>query len=131
MPRPAHVTAIDALTDFRAALDAFRVDGSDAMATVALEVRRAFDWLHAMREHWQREARTRYDDVVHARSELNRRKMFHVMDRPPDCSEQEEALDLAVRRLEEAEDKIDRCRRWGPQLQHAVDEFDAHARRMT
>jgi hypothetical protein len=130
MSRPANVSSLDAIADFRAALDTFRTDGQDAMATIALEIRRAFDWLHDMRNFWERAARTRYDEVVQAKAALNRRKMFHVQDRPPDCSEQEEDLEIAIRRLEEAEDKIDLTCKWGPKLQHATDEFEGQSRRM-
>src|SRR5579862_7139919 len=104
MSDKARVTALDALTDFRTALSIFKQDAQDALGAVELEIQRAQDWLDNQRAHWRREMTACEDEVTQAKAELARRKMFYLFDQPPDCSEQEKALRLALRRLEHAEE---------------------------
>src|SRR4051812_12480026 len=114
MSESARVTALAALEDFRAALCGFQVEGRQSIEAVAMEVRRAFDWLAEQKESWQRAVRERGEDVVEAKNALERKKLFKLWDRPPDTTEEEEALRRARHRLEEAEDKVEACRRWLP-----------------
>ena len=43
-------------------------------------------------------------------------------------SDQKEALRLAIQRLRQAEEKLEKVRRWGPVLQHAIAEYNSAAR---
>ena len=55
MQPPAHVTSLDLLRDFRAALATFRADAQDALTAVELDIRKATDWLAERRQFWQHE----------------------------------------------------------------------------
>ena len=130
MRTPARVTSIDALGDFRAALDAFRADALDALTTLDLEVRRSFDWLADQRKFWQKTVRECQDAVTRARAELAQKQMTHPGMRQPDTTREEENLWLAKRRLQVAEEKLETTRRWEPKLQRAVDEYAGPVRHL-
>jgi hypothetical protein len=131
MTTPARVTSIDALRDFRAALATFRAEAQDALGANDLDIRRAFDWLAEQRQAWQKAVREWQDKVTHAKAELFRRQAVPPGDRVPDCTQQIKALRLAQQRLEEAEQKVAACRRWGPVLERAVDEYRGPARQLS
>jgi hypothetical protein len=129
MSQSARVTSIDALQDWKNALAVFQDHAKEAVVTLELEVRRMFDWLDDQRKFWQAEIRRREDEVVQAKSELWRRKNMPIIEHP-DCVEQEKALKRAQRRLEEAQEKLEKTRHWGPALKRAVDEYESHGRRL-
>lgn len=130
MTRPAHVRSIAALGEFRADLLAFAADGREALSANEMELQRAFAWLDSQTQYWAREIRTRYDEVVQAKANLRTRKMMKVFGRPPDTTDQEKALKIALRRHEEAEQKLAACKRWAPQLRRYADEYEAKARHL-
>lgn len=130
MSSSAHVQSLAALADFRAAMIQFRTDAQDALASLAMDVRRAGDWLAEQRTFWERAARECYDDVVHAKAELVRRQMVPSGDRVPDTSQQEEDLQRAQSRLRHTEEKVAACRKWVTILQRAVEEFEGPVRRL-
>ena len=130
MRTPARVTSVDALGDFRAALDAFRSDALDALTALDLEVRRSFDWLADQRRFWQKTVRECQDAVTRARAELAQKQMTHPGMRQPDTTREEENLWLAKRRLQVAEEKLETTRRWEPKLQRAVDEYAGPVRHL-
>jgi hypothetical protein len=130
MQPPAHVTSLDLLRDFRAALATFRADAQDALAAVELDIRKACDWLAEQRQFWQRQVREWQDRVTQAKSELNQRQMVLPGERVPDCTQQIKALRLAQQRLAHAEEQVERARRWEPALRQAVDEYQGPARQL-
>jgi hypothetical protein len=130
MSEAAHVTAVSAIIEFRGALGTFHLEAREGLSAAGMEIRRAFDWLEERRQHWQRAVRDREEEVAQAKADLARRKLFKLFDRPPDCTEQEEALRLAKHRLAEAEAKAENCRRWLPALKRAVEEYDGPIRRL-
>jgi DNA repair exonuclease SbcCD ATPase subunit len=131
MSDSAHVTSIDALQDWKNALAGFRDAAGDALVTVTLEFRKMFDWLEDQRKLWEGEIRRREEQVTHAKAELWRRKMLPVVGKHPDTTEQEKALRKAQRRLEEAQEKLENCRRWVPLLRRAVEEYEGPGRRLS
>jgi hypothetical protein len=130
MQPPAHVTALDLLRDFRAALAAFRADAQDALAAGELDIRRASDWLAERKQFWQRQVRALQDEVVQAKSELSRRQLVLPGERVPDCTQQIKALRQAQQRLAHAEERVEQTRRWEPALRRAVDEYEGPARQL-
>ncbi|MFO0807395.1 MAG: hypothetical protein U0746_02095 [Gemmataceae bacterium] len=128
MQPPARVTSFDMLRDFRASLATFREDGMDAITAAALEIQRAFDWLSERRKMWQKAVRDRQDEVVQAKAALTRKELHLPGERPPDTTQERKALRRAQARLEEAEDKVEKTKRWEPVLRRAVEEYEAPAR---
>jgi len=127
----ADVQAIDALQDWHNALCLFRDEALDALGSIGMEVRRAFDWIDEERKAWQHEAREAETAVVQAKAELNQRKTPNFADRIPDTSVQERALARAKARLEHAEEQVEVCRRWAVRLPKLVsEEYEGPARRL-
>jgi hypothetical protein len=131
MSESAQVTSIEALKDFRADLCTFGDRAKDGLSSVQMAIQRTLDWLDEQGKFWQREVRRWDDAVVQARTELARRKMIKIGDRTPDCTEQEDILRAAQRRLDEAEDKLARTRRWLPSFRRSVDEYLGPARQLS
>jgi hypothetical protein len=128
----ADVHAIDALEDWHNALCLFREEAADALSSIALEVRRAYDWVEEEGKAWQREVREAEDDVVRAKAELNQRKTPNFAGRIPDTSVQEENLARAKARLRFAEDQVEVCRKWATKLPKLVnEEYEGAARRLS
>jgi hypothetical protein len=130
MSEPADVRSIEAVRDWKAAMQSFQVSAREALLAIELAIRRAFDWLEEQRHFWQQEIRRREEAVTQAKAELTRRKMLPIIGKHPDCTEQEKALRKAQQRLAEAEDKLEQCRRWATPLRRAVDEYEGPARKL-
>jgi DNA repair exonuclease SbcCD ATPase subunit len=128
MTRGARVTSIETVQDFRNKLCEFGKDAKDVLCAAEMHIRRMFDWLNERGKHWQREIKLRQEEVVRAKIELESRKAMCKDGRGPGTSDQERALHKAKMRLKEAEDKLSSCKRWVPQLQHAVHEYHGPAR---
>ncbi len=126
----AHVASVDALKDFRADLCTFTERARDGLASVQTEVQRMLDWLDNQEKSWHREVRRWEEAVNQARAELARGKMIRIGDRAPDTTEQEDILRAAVRRLDDAEEKLKKTRRWLPSFRRAVDEYEGPARQL-
>lgn len=126
----AHVTSIEALKDFRADLCTFGERAREGLSSVQTEVQRMLDWIADQEKSWQREVRRWEERVNQARAELARRKMVRIGDRAPDCTEQEDILRAARHRLGEAEQKLQKTRRWLPAFRRAVDEYQGPARQL-
>jgi len=126
----ADVQAIEALEDWHNALCLFREEALDALGSIALEVRRAFDWIEEEAKGWHREAKEAEEDVYRAKVELSQRKTKDFSDRIPDTSVQEENLARAKARLRFAEDQIEVCRHWASKLPKMIsEEYEGTARR--
>lgn len=127
----ADVHAIDALQDWHNALCVFRTEATESLSSIALEIRRAFDWIDEQGKYWKAELNEAEDDVFRAKAELAQRKTPNYADRIPDTSVQEENLARAKARLEYAQDQIDICRSWATRLPKMVsEEYEGTARRM-
>jgi hypothetical protein len=59
---------------------------------------------------------------------LFRKQLTGMSGHKPDLIEEREAVRMAQARLAEAEEKVEHCRRWGPSLQRAIDEYQPPAR---
>lgn len=126
----AQVQSLAQLVEFRAGIAQFRSEGQDALESLALDVRKASDWLTDQRKFWEKAMRESYDEVVLAKSELNRRQTVAPGDRVPDTSQQEEDLARAKAKLKYAEEKVERCRRWVGMLDRAVVDYSGPVRRL-
>lgn len=131
MTQTAQVTSIDSLKDLYAALCTFKAEAMEALNSIDMEIRKVHDWIDDQQRYWKKEAHERHEELFQAKMELNRRKNWRILDKPPDCTEQEQAFHLAGERLEEAEGKGENCRRWSPQFQRAVEEYESPTRQFS
>jgi hypothetical protein len=130
MSSSARVTSVEALKDFRASLCSFGHDAKEAVSTTELEIHRFLDWLDAKLKDWQREVGIRQEQVTRAKAELMQRQYGQRDGRGPGTTDQEIALQKAIRRLQEAEAKVQKTRQWQNLLPRAVAEYEGPARQL-
>src|SRR5260370_813267 len=126
----ARVTSIEALREFRGSLSRFGHDAKEAVCATELEIRRVFDWLEAQLKTWQKEVRDRQEEVVRAKAELIQRQYGKRDGYGAGTTDQEIALEKAIRRLQEAEGKVEKIRQWRNLLPRAVAEYEGPARQL-
>lgn len=126
MSRAAKVTSIDAVGQFKVALEAFEADARDALTQLLLELRRAREWIEVDRtRYWPREVRKASDRVAEARSNLDRCQMTATPGDEPPCDDEKRALEKAKRRLRTAEEKVRAVQHWRIKVRHDAEEFEA------
>lgn len=126
----ARVSSLDALVALRTALVLFKDKASQAMSSIDLEIRNTLNWLDDQIKHWQAAIRFYEEEVFQAKNELTRRKMMRIGDRPPDTTEQEQALKRAEAHLEFAREKLESTRTWVLQLPEEITEYRGPAGQM-
>jgi hypothetical protein len=120
----ANVKSVEAIRDFRIAMTNFSDDARNALSAVEMEIRRTRDWLQRDQlSYWQTQIKRRNQEVSEARTELHRRRLSQANSDAISDTEQKENLRIAQRRLEEAEDKVQRIKRWIPVFEHAIAEY--------
>ncbi len=132
MATSARVTSVQPITDFKAALLGFCQEAKEVLASIDMEIRRMSDWVERDRlSFWQRETRNRQEELSQAKADLFRKQITRISGQNPDFLEERDALRKATYRLEEAEEKVQLCRRWGGrQLPRAVDEYQGPGRQL-
>jgi hypothetical protein len=126
----AHVTSVEAMADFQAALLNFADRAKDVLTTADLELRRLIDWLADQAKHWQAEIRAAENAVWEAKTELTRKKMMRIGDRKPDTIDQEKALARAVAWLEHGQEMLERTRRWQQRFPDDMLDYEGPARQL-
>ena len=129
MSGAANVTSVDALKDFREGLASFVDEARNALVAVQMENRRALDWLqNHQRLYWNEELKRRRERHSMAMTELHRKKLQAHQGSTVHDTDQKEAVRVALAKLREAEAKVEIVKRWGPPLNHAIDEYLGLAR---
>lgn len=129
MALPVDVSSIDVIRDFRAQLCRFGEDCKNGLAAAEMEISRMVDWLtNDRRLYWQAEIRRRQEDLSQAKAEMHRKRTSQMFGQDASLAEQRENLRVAKFRLEEAEEKLERVRRWAQPLQHAIMEYRGQSR---
>jgi len=132
MSQAAGVHSIDAVRDFRAALCTFGEAATSAMASATLETQRFVDWIeHDQVKFWQGELRRREEQLMEAKSALARKRLAATFGDPPRDSEEQALLKKAIRRLEDAQEKLKKLAKWRMLVERAVTEYTGQAQQMT
>ena len=122
----AIVLSIDALKDFKLAMITFAEEAKVALGSVEMELRQMRNWLERDQlTHWKTQIKKREQAVQIARSELARKKLS-ASDAVSD-SDQKDALRIAQRRLREAEEMVERIKKWIPVFEHATSEYHSQS----
>ncbi len=127
---PAHVTATEALIDFRALLCTFGEQAKDALGMIEHEIRRTLSFLDEQMRMWHGQLRQAEEEIIQARIELNQRRNQRIGDRKPDTTYQEKVLRRAQAKLEYAEQKLTTTRRWQRDLPHEIMNYEGPARQL-
>ena len=124
MTSSAHVTSIDAVVSFRAALRTFQDQAAHALMALDEQALGALQWLeHDAPAYWRGQIRHCYDEVARTRTALETCRMRAAGDHRPACLEEQEAYRQAQRKLREAEDKLEVVRRWTQKVREELDEY--------
>jgi len=119
MAQTARVDSIEALKAFRASLLKFAESARNGLGSAEFDIHRADQWLkQEQRDYWKGMIRKRTELVTRAKSALNQKKLYESpMGGRQSCIEEEKALAVARKRLEEAEEKADCVREWTLKLE--------------
>lgn len=124
----ANVRSTDAIKEFRMHLVNFAEEARNALTSTEMEIRQVRNWLERDQlPYWRSQIKKCREMVSMARTELHRRQLSQSNSDAVSDTEQREALREAQRRLREAEEKVDRIKRWLPVLEHAVSEYHSQA----
>ncbi len=112
MTQPAKVSSIDALRDFRRALERFGVEIAGALSEVDSSAQRMLSWLsHDQLPYWQHQIRARSEKLAQARSQLLR-KQLSSMQNDPTCIDERRAVERAKQAIEDATEKVRLVKKW-------------------
>lgn len=124
----ANVRSVDAIRDFKVALIAFAEEARIALDSMEMEIRQTRNWLERDQfAYWKSQVKRGHEIVSEARTELHRRRLSQSNSDAISDSDQKEALRQANRRLHEAEDKVERVKKWAPVLEHATAEYHSQS----
>ena len=125
MDRSANVTSIDAIRALRSALSKFEHGARDALTMLELEVRRGVDWIEQdRRRYWPAQAKQASNDLVEARTELERCELRFGSELAAPCTEQKKKYERAKQRLRYCEDQVRAVKKWTRTIQQELTEFD-------
>ncbi|WP_425617936.1 hypothetical protein NA78x_001626 [Anatilimnocola sp. NA78] len=131
MAKSAHITSTEAVTALRAALVQFAEDTGHGLTALAMEARRAIDWIEQDRTfYWPREMRKASDRLAEARLELQRCELTISGEDRRACYQEKKLLEKAKRRLELTEQRMQAVKRWKYEIRKAVEDFDVQLARM-
>lgn len=131
MSTGARVESTDALKAFRVALIKFAENANVALTDSEAEIHRTLTCVEGeLYTFWQGEIRKRTEAVSRAKDALRQKKMYKdSAGRTPSAVDEEKALRLAVKRLEEAEMKLANVKRWRGRLQKEFDMYKGSVQR--
>src|SRR5262249_20600102 len=103
-----HVESIDSLKALKVSLWKFQEAANVALGDAESEMHRMLVWLETEQQtYWQGQIRKRTEAVARAKDAVRQKKLFkNAAGSTPSAVEEEKALAIAVRRLEEAEQKL-------------------------
>ncbi len=124
MSESAHVTSIAAIRDFKAKMTTFREEIILVLDEIRHKILHAIDDIERDRPiYWNKQVRRSFDDVATARSRLATCKLSRTADFHPSCIEEKEAMALARRRLQHAQETVDQVQRWSLKLRSEMNDF--------
>jgi len=133
MAEGARVESIEALGRFRIAMIKFAEAVDVALADAEGELSRTSVWLETEQlAYWQTQLRQRHEAVEKAKEAVRMKKLFKdASGRTPSAVEEEKALKLAQRRLEEAEQKLAATRKYAKVLQREFQLYKGGVQRLS
>lgn len=118
MSRSANVHDIEALKNFRLALLKFAEKATNSLGEADAEVQRVTQWLeNEAASHWTNELRKRHEAVMKAKEALRYKQIFKSPTGGKQSTvDEEKAVQVALRRHAEAEQKLTSVKKWTRQL---------------
>lgn len=127
------VDSIDAIKAFKIALIKFAETGMIALAAAEGEVHRTLLWLQLEQPaHWASQLRKRQEDLVRANETFRAKAMFKdASGRTPDTTQEQKAVQLCKRRIEEAEQKIAAVKKYRMKLEKEFQNYKGGVQRFS
>lgn len=125
MSQAAHVESIEKLKDLRVALCVLAETARTGLLDADSEIQRVNLWLkNEQVRYWKSQIMSRGEMVTRAKIALNQKKLTKTpLGGHYSCVDEEKALQLARRRLEEAETKLANVQKWNRRLDEEVFEY--------
>ena len=125
MRQAARVHSIDALKDFKRALDEFRTLAGTALGEAQADVQRTLGWIeHDQLSYWQGQKKKRMARLAEAKNELFRAQVALEDGRGPTFERR--AVEKAQGFLDEAETKIANVKMWRRKLEREIVLYRGH-----
>lgn len=131
MSESARVDSIDALAAFRTALLKFQESAVVALGDAEGEMHRMQVWVeNEQSAWWQTQIRKRQEIVVRAKEAVRMKKLFKDSSgRQQSAVDEEKALQIALKRLAEAEEKLLSVKKWTRALQKEIELYKGGVQR--
>ena len=133
MSHTARVDSIDALKTFRVALIKFGEEANAALSSAEAEMQRMVGWLERDQvSFWTFQLRKRNEGLSRAQEALRQKKLFtDAAGRFPTPIEEEKAVRKWKAAVEEAEQKLANCKKYGRILQKAIMDYKGGVQRFS
>lgn len=121
----ARIENLEVLKAFKAALWKFQSAAMVALEDAESDIRRTISWLEGEApSYWSSQIRKRQEIVGRCREAVRQKKLFKdSTGRTPSAVEEEKALAVALKRLQEAEEKMAAAKRWSRKLQKELEAY--------
>ena len=131
MSEGVRVDSVDVLKDFKVALWKFQEAASVALGDAESEMQRVLMWLETEQDsHWQHQIRKREEIVGRCKEAVRMKKIFKdATGRQQSAIEEEKALRIAMRNLEEAQQKLAMVRKWARVLPKEIEMYKGGVQR--
>ena len=118
MGEQASVESFEALSSLRMALTKFVDSASSVLYTADAHLQRTKTWIKSEQtNYWTAEGRKRAELLIRAKLTLKEKKLSPTpLGGRPSCVEEEKAVKLATRRVEEAEQKARNVKLWSRRI---------------
>lgn len=122
MSEAARVDSTDAIRDFRVYLTKFQEGASLAIGDADSDVNRAARWLEGEGlNFWMGVVRKRQEELAKAEEAFRFKRLYKdASGSMPSAVEEQKAVQIAKRKLAEAQDKLANVKRWTRQLQKEI-----------
>jgi len=128
----ARVQSIEVLKAFRLALCGFTATTGRVLNDADAELQRTLNWLETEQDsYWEGQIRKRSEEVAKAKQAVLVKKLCRNVDGSPGSAvEEEKALRVAMRRLEEAKQKLTGVRQYARRLQKEILTYRGQVQRL-
>jgi hypothetical protein len=132
MSNDVRIDSIDSLRAFRVAIWKFIESAQAALGDAESDVNKTLVWLSGEQEtFWAHQIRLRTEAVNKAREKVRDKRLYKdASGRVQSAADEEKALKAALRRLEEAEQKLAATRKWARKIQHEIHNYKGGVQRL-
>jgi hypothetical protein len=131
MGEAARVDSIEVLKDVKTALWKFQEAASSSLGDAEAEMHRVLMWLQTEQDsYWQHQIRKREELVMRCKEAVRMKKIFKdASGRQQSAIDEEKALKIAMRQLEEAQEKLKYVRKWARLLPKEIEMYKGSVQR--